>query len=103
MDVDYGLARDFIDDAGRPMQLRFRHDYAPPGDKRLFADTGQLIAIVVDRHRPDNGDIMEISRPNVERALVEKVIDNWESWALLVDDQVNLIEITRRIHDAGLG
>lgn len=103
MDVDYGLARDFIDEAGRPMQLRFRHDYAPPGAKQIFADTGQLIAVLVDRHRPDNGDIVEISRPNIQRALVEKVIESWESWAALVDDQVNLIEIARRVHAAGLG
>jgi hypothetical protein len=103
MDIDYGLAYDFIDQAGRPMQLRFRRNHAPPGDPRIFADTGQLIAIVVDRHRPDDGDIVEISRPNVERTRVEKVIENWESWATLTDDQVNLIEITRRVHAAGLG
>lgn len=103
MDIDYGLACDFIDETGRPMQLRFRRNYAPPGDPRTFADTGQLIAIVVDRHRSDDGDIVEISRPNVERTQVEKVIENWENWAMLVDDQVNLIEIKRHVHAAGLG
>lgn len=103
MDIDYGLACDFIDEAGRPMQLRFRRNYAAPGDPRIFADTGQLIAIVVDRHRPDDGDIVEISRPNVERTRVEQVIENWESWAMLIDDQVNLVEIKRHIHAAGLG
>jgi hypothetical protein len=103
MDIDYGLARDFIDEDGRPMQLRFRRNYAPPGDPRIFADTGQLIAILVDRHRADDGDIVEISRPNVERTHVEKVIENWESWAMLFDDQVSLIEIKRRVHSAGLG
>ncbi|MDD4868173.1 MAG: hypothetical protein PHQ28_13940 [Mycobacterium sp.] len=103
VDIDYGLAFDFLDDAGRPLQLRFRRNYAPPGDPRLFADTGQLIAILVDRHRPDDGDIVAISRPNVERAQVEKVIENWESWAVLTDDQVNLSEIRRRVHAAGLG
>lgn len=103
MDIDYGLACDFIDETGRPLQLRFRRNYAPPEDSRIFTETGQLIAIVVDRHRLDDGDIVEISRPNVERARVEEVIENWENWAMLIDDQVNLTEIKRHIHAAGLG
>ncbi|MGV7301756.1 hypothetical protein PJK45_21460 [Mycobacterium kansasii] len=103
MDIDYGLACDFIDEVGRPMQLRFRRNYAPPGDPQIFADTGQLIAILVDRHRPDNGDIVPISRPNVERTRIEEVIEGWESWAMLVDDQVSLMEIKRHVHAAGLG
>lgn len=103
MDIDYGLAFNFVDEDGRPLQLRFRRNLAPPGDSRVFSDTGQLIAIVVDRRRPDDGDIIEISRPNVERARIEQVIENWESWAVLIDDQVNLAEIKRRVRASGLG
>jgi hypothetical protein len=55
-DIDLGLAFDFIDPAdGVPRQLRFSRDLAPPGDPRVFVDTGQLIAVVVDVRRPTSG------------------------------------------------
>jgi hypothetical protein len=103
MDIDYGLALDFIDDRdGRPLQLRFRRNWAPPNSPETFDGTGQLIAEVVDADRADNGDIVAISRPNVSRTDVEKALDGWETWAELTDETVNLAQIRRRIHAAGL-
>jgi hypothetical protein len=32
VEVDFGCAWDFIDDAGRTRQLVFRRNWAPPGD-----------------------------------------------------------------------
>ena len=101
MDIDYRLALDFIDDAdGRP--LRFRRNWAPPDSPETFDGTGQLIAVVADADRADNGDIVAISRPNVPRSDVERALDGWETWAELTPDTVNLASIRRRIHAAGL-
>ena len=103
MDIDYGLALDFIDDAdGRPLQLRFRRNWAPAHSAETFDGTGQLIAVVADADRADNGDIVAISRPNVPRSDVERALDGWETWAELTPDTVNLAAIRRRIHAAGL-
>jgi len=103
MDIDYGLALDFIDDAdGRPLQLRFRRNWAPADSPEISDGTGQLIAMVADARRADNGDIVAISRPNVARADVEKALDGWETWAELTSETVNLAAIRRRIHAAGL-
>ena len=103
MDIDYGLALDFIDDRdGRPLQLRFRRNWAPADSPETFDGTGQLIAEVVDAERVDNGDMVAISRPNVSRADVEKALDGWETWAELTAETVNLAQIRRRIRAAGL-
>jgi hypothetical protein len=103
MDIDYGLALDFIDDRdGRPLQLRFRRNWAPAGSAETFDGTGQLIAVVADAGRTDDGDIVAISRPGVARADVEAVLDGWQDWAELTPDTINLAQIRRRIHDAGL-
>jgi hypothetical protein len=103
MDIDYGLALDFIDDRdGRPLQLRFRRNWAPPGATETFDGTGQLIAVVADAGRTDDGDIVAISRAGVARADVEAVLDGWQEWAELTPDTINLAQIRRRIHDAGL-
>jgi len=103
MDIDYGLALDFIDDRdGRPLQLRFRRNWAPADSPETFDGTGQLIAQVVDASRADNGDIVAISRPGVARAEVEKALDGWETWAELTAETVNLAQIRRRIRAAGL-
>ena len=103
MDIDYGLAWDFIDTRdGRPLQLRFRRNWAPADSPEIFDGTGQLIGVVVDADRADNGDIVAISRPNVRHADIEKALDEWQSWAMLTEDTVNLGEIRRRIHAAGL-
>jgi hypothetical protein len=103
VDIDYGLALDFIDDRdGRPLQLRFRRNWAPAGSAETFDGTGQLIAVVADGGRTDNGDIVAISRPNVAHADVEAALEGWQDWAELTPDTVNLAQIRRRIHDAGL-
>jgi hypothetical protein len=103
VDIDYGLALDFIDDAdGRPLQLRFRRNWAPADSPETFDGTGQLIAVVADAERADNGDIVSISRPDVCRADVEAALDGWETWAELTAESVNLAAIRRRIHAAGL-
>ena len=109
-DIDFALAWDFIDpDDGKPRQLRFRQNYAPRDDPRVFDGTGQLYAIVADGHRSDNGDEIAISRPGVLFQEVEEVLEGWQEWATLhVDDTgidrcINLADIRRRINDAGLG
>jgi hypothetical protein len=103
MGIDYGLALDFIDDAdGRPLQLRFRRNWAPADSPETFDGTGQLIAVVTDAGRPDNGDIMAISRPNLSRADIEAALNGWETWAELTPETINLAQIRRRIHAAGL-
>jgi hypothetical protein len=33
---------------------------------------------------------------------VEQVLDGWQNWAMITDDTVNLAEIRRRVHAAGL-
>ena len=64
MEIDFGEAWDFLDDAGRPRHLRFRRNLAPPGDPGVFAETGQLVAVIGDAGRPDNYDEIAISRPD---------------------------------------
>ena len=55
-DIDFGLGLDFVDPAdGVPRQLRFERNWAPPGDPRVFDGTGQLVAVIADGTRPDNG------------------------------------------------
>jgi hypothetical protein len=91
MDIDYGYACDFIDDRdGRPLQLRFRRNWAPPDSPEIFDGTGQLIAVVHSAHRPDNGDIVPISRPNVPHDDVENALDGWHTWAMLTEDRALL-------------
>jgi hypothetical protein len=109
-DIDYALAWEFIDpDTGRPMQLRFRQNYAPPGGDSVYDGTGQLYAIVADGRRPDNGDQVAISRPGVSFDHVERILDGWQDWAMLDGDDyghfrsINLGPIRQRINDAGLG
>jgi hypothetical protein len=96
MDIDYALGWHFIDDRdGRPLQLRFRLDATD--------DTiGQLVAVVADGHRRDNHDVIPISRSRVTQATVDAALDDWQTWARITDETVNLAEIRRRIHAAGL-
>ena len=103
-DIDLGLAYDFLDPAdGVPRQLRFQRNWAPPGDPRVFDGTGQLVAIVDDRQRSDDGHTRALSRPGVAFADIQAALEGWETWAMLTDTEVNLAEIRRRIHAAGLG
>lgn len=109
VDKDYALAWTFVDDDGRPRQLRFRMNFAPAGDPRTFDGTGQLVATIADGHRADNHDEIAISRPDVEEAAVDAAIEGWEDWALLhaenhgLDRWISLPAIRKRINDAGLG
>lgn len=102
MDMDFGLAWDFLDADGRPMQMRFRRNWAPKNSPEIFDGTGQLIAVVADSRRPDNDDTVAVSRPNVAFRDVEAAIEGWEDWAMITHDTVNLVEIRRRIRAAGL-
>jgi hypothetical protein len=107
MDIDVGDAWDFVDDDGKPHKLRFRRNWAPQNDPRIFDGTGQLIAVVPDANRLDNHAEIAISRPNVQQADVERVLDGWEQWATPIDTGpyrlINLARIRRHIHAAGLG
>ena len=96
MDIDYALGWQFIDDRdGRPLQLRFRTDVTDD-------TTGQLIAAVADGHRRDNHDVVPITRPRVTQTEVDAALDGWQTWARITDETINLAEIRRRIHAAGL-
>lgn len=109
VDKDYALAWQFVDDDGRPRQLRFRLNFAPADDPRIFDGTGQLVATIADATRPDNFDEIPISRPNVNEADVDAALEGWEDWALLaaenngIDRWISLPAIRKRITDAGLG
>ena len=96
MEIDYGLALDFLDDHdSRPYQLRFRRN-------GWFDDTGQLIAVVAKFNHPDNGHTLPISRADVDFNDVEQAIDGWQSWARITDSTVSLAAIRRRLTAAGL-
>ena len=74
-EIDYALAWDFVDPAdGKPRQLRFRRNFAPRNDPRVFDGTGQLVAVVADAHRSDNGDQIAISRPDVSYNAIETAL-----------------------------
>jgi hypothetical protein len=109
VDKDYALAWQFVGDDGRPRQLRFRMNFAPPGDPRTFDGTGQLVAAIADAARIDNFDEIPISRPNVDEEAVDAALDGWESWALLheensgIDRWISLTAIQKCINAAGLG
>jgi hypothetical protein len=102
-DIDYGLAYDFLDADGRPRQLRFRRNCAATGAPDTFDGTGQLVAVIANAGRPDNGDEVLLSRPGVALTDIERALDGWQDWAMLTEDTVNLVEIGRRIQAAGLG
>ncbi|VBA34487.1 hypothetical protein [Mycobacterium pseudokansasii] len=108
-DIDYGEACDFVDAAGRPHQLRFRRNFAPPDDPRVFDGTGQLIAVVTGAGRADHGDEIAISRPTVNQREIDAALHGWQDWATAyLDDAqgyavVNLSLIQGRIQAAGLG
>jgi uncharacterized protein YegL len=105
-DIDYGEAWDFIDELGRPLRLRFRRNWGS-GDRHTFDGTGQLLAVIDDQHRSDNGDPIAISRPDVLLVAVNEALDGWQKWANLAGDDfhrlISLKQIQRRINEAGLG
>jgi hypothetical protein len=102
MDIDYALVWNFVDLDGRPRQLRFRRDDDPQRNTDVLSGTGQLIAVITDPQRPDRGDTVAISRPGVAYADVDAALDGWQDWAMITEDTVNLAEIRRRVHAAGL-
>ncbi|MEE6140589.1 hypothetical protein SKC41_30295 [Mycobacterium sp. 050128] len=103
-DIDFALAWDFVDPAdGKPCQLRFRRNFAPRNDPRIFDGTGQLVAVVADGYRSDNGDEIAISRPGVLFDDVDAALVGWHDWATLliadngIDRIINLAVIRDRI------
>ncbi len=94
MEIDYGLALDFVDTDGRPYQLRFRRN-------DHFSDTGQLIAVIATYGHPDNGHTIAISRPGVLFGEVEAAVDGWQQWARIDGHRVDLDLIRRRVAAAG--
>jgi hypothetical protein len=100
MDIDFALAWQFVDLDGRPRQLRFHRDDS--GTPDVLDGTGQLIAVIADPHRTDADDTIAISRAHVAYADIAAALDGWQHWAKLTDEAVNLTEIQRRIHAAGL-
>jgi hypothetical protein len=92
----------------KPRQLRFRRNFAPRNDPRVFDGTGQLVAVVADGHRSDNGDEIAISRPDVPFNDVEIALEDWRHWAVLcvadngIDRTINLALIRDCIAQKGL-
>jgi hypothetical protein len=80
---------------------------APPGDPRVFAETGQLVAVIGDAGRPDNSDEIAISRPDVSYSAIETALDGWEDWAMVQDANtycwISLAQIQRRVNESGPG
>jgi hypothetical protein len=107
-EIDFAMSWDFIDINGKPRQLRFRRNYAAQDDPRIFDGTGQLIAVIVDGERDDNGDEIAISAPNTRLGAVDAALKGWQDWATLyiaddrIDRVMSLCEIQRRIQHAGL-
>ncbi|GAB4659276.1 hypothetical protein MOKP64_15760 [Mycobacterium avium subsp. hominissuis] len=83
-------------------QLRFRRNFAPRNDPRIFDGTRQLVAVLADGHRSDNGDEIAISRPGALSDEVEPALAGWEDWATLriadngIDRRINLARIRDR-------
>jgi hypothetical protein len=99
-EIDFALNWQFIDpEDGCPRQLRFRRT---GGHHDPFKGTGQLIAVVADGYRSDNGHTITLSRDGVAFTDVDQALDGWDHWAMITDTTVNLAEIRRRIHAAGL-
>jgi hypothetical protein len=99
-EIDFALNWEFIDpEDGCPRQLRFRRT---GGHHDPFKGTGQLIAVVADGYRSDNGHTITLSRDGVAFTDVDQALDGWDHWAMITDTTVNLAEIRRRIHAAGL-
>lgn len=99
-DIDFALAYSFVDPAdGVPRQLRFQLSTA---DTTAPHGAGQLVAVVANGRRRDNGQTLPISRPDVSFTDIENALDGWETTAMVGHHHVNLAHIQRRIHAAGL-
>ena len=101
MEIDFGLALNFVDTDGKPRQLRFRRNWADIDSPEIFDGTGQLIAVVTGGGR--SPDEIALTRAGVNEAAVMAALDGWQTWAATLEPrQINLAEIRRRIAAAGL-
>lgn len=102
-EIDYALAYDFrtATDPGVSYQLRFRTDGATSGDPWGTNPTGQLVAVVVDPHRADNGRTVGVSRPGIPFLAAENAVDR-DDWPFITPHVVDLDAIAERIREAGL-
>ena len=101
MEIDFALNWTFVfPEDGRPRQLRFRRT---GGDTNPFKGTGQLIAVIADANRADNGHTICLSRDGVAYTDIDLALDGWELWSKIDETTVNLATIRRRIQTAGLG
>ena len=77
--------------------------------RETVTGNGQLIAVIADGSRPDNGHTVAISRPGVRYADVEAALQGWQTWALLPQSRwhkphrkgADLQKIRVAIHHAG--
>jgi hypothetical protein len=102
-EIDFAMAYKFADPAIPKLkfQLRFRTEDVELGSPSLSNPAGQLIATVVDYGHPDHGLEIPVSRPDVLFNDVEAAVDR-DHLPFLEPNRVNLAQIRRRIHNAGL-
>lgn len=102
-EIDYALAYQFrtTTDPGVSYQLRFRTAGHVPGNPWTTNPAGQLVAVVVDPTRADNGRTIAISRPGVAFLDVETAVD-LNNWPFAAPNIIDLDAITERIRRAGL-
>jgi len=104
--VDYALAYDFIEPAAPEVshQLQFHYPYIPneAGGLRNSNPRGQLVAEISHPGHPDHRQLIAISRPAVTYNDVEAAVDS-DHWPWYAPGKIDLAEIRRRVHAAGLG
>lgn len=110
--LSLSLGYHFIDPSdGIPRQLRFQtaehtghaHTIQAATPHAASRDAhGQLIAIVADPRRHDNGQAVPISRADVSYGAISRALQGWSTWASIWENIINLAEIRRRIQAAGL-
>ena len=105
-EIDFGLACEFWDELGRPLQMRFRRDFTPADSGEVFADRGQLLGVVTDPRRGDFGETVPLTRAGVALSAVEAVLEGWLDWAAIDPDQfcpkISIPAISARMQCAGL-
>ena len=102
-EIDYALAYKFCTDTdpGVCYQLRFRTDEISYGNPWQANPTGQLVAVVTDHTRADNGRTRPVSRAGVHFNDVETAVHR-DNWPFLASHVVDLDAIRGRIENAGL-
>jgi hypothetical protein len=105
--VDDETVSQVVDELERALHLRFRRNWAPPGDPRIFDGTGQLIAVAGDADQGCEPEEIALSRPGALLADGDHALEGWQEWATVIGDDIHrlisLDHIQRRINDAGLG